>query len=52
MKNASFCPEEDTEFAPLSLYSFLCPIPHVAPRPVSISLAKVTNFMHEFIIIR
>lgn len=25
MKNASFYPEEDTEFAPLSLNSFLCP---------------------------
>lgn len=50
MKNASFRPEENTEFAPLSLYSFLYPIRHVAPRTGSISLAKVTNFMHEFII--
>lgn len=52
MKNASFCPEEDTEFAPLSLYSFLCTIHHVTPRPGSISLAKVTNFMQELMLIR
>lgn len=52
MKNASFWPEEDTEFAPLSLYSFLCPVHHVAPRSVSISLAKVTNSMQELILIR
>lgn len=51
-KNASFWPEEDTEFSPLSLYSFLCPVHHVAPRPVSISLAKVTSFMQKLMLIR